>query len=98
MSVPITKSNVKQKAELLLEQYGKTGSLFSHNVAMISLGDDFRFDKPIEWDQQYSNYMKLFDYINANKDIYRAEVKFGTPSDYFEVNFLNLCYYKDYRN
>lgn len=84
ISTPINSQNVKQKAELMLEQYGRTASLFTHNVAMISLGDDFRFHRPIEWDQQYQNYMKLFEYINANKQVYNADVQFGTVSDYFK--------------
>lgn len=85
ISTPITAKNVMQKAELMLEQYGRTASLFTHNVAMISMGDDFRFQKPIEWDQQYENYMKLFEYINANKHVYNAEVQFGTVNDYFKA-------------
>lgn len=85
ISTPITSQNVKQKAELMLEQYGRTASLFPHNVAMISLGDDFRFHKAVEWNQQYTNYMKLFEYINGNKQLYNnAEVQFGTVSDYFK--------------
>jgi alpha-mannosidase len=91
---PITTSNQKEKSELMLEQYGRTASLFSHNVAMISMGDDFRFTKELEWDQQYANYMKLFNYINSHKDVYNAEVKFGTVSDYFNVRLdgLNSLY------
>uniref|UniRef100_A0A8D9EML1 Alpha-mannosidase n=1 Tax=Cacopsylla melanoneura TaxID=428564 RepID=A0A8D9EML1_9HEMI len=84
-SVPIDDENVKQKAETLLEEYGKTGSLFPHNVVMTLLGDDFRYDRDIEWDQQYNNYKKLFDYINSHKHIYNAEVSFGTPSSYFNA-------------
>ncbi|XP_044752523.1 alpha-mannosidase 2 [Coccinella septempunctata] len=80
----ITDKNIKQKSELLLEQYARTGSLFPHNVVLIPLGDDFRYNVLEEWDQQYTNYMKLINYINANKDVYKAEVKFGTPHDYFE--------------
>jgi hypothetical protein len=89
---PITTKNVKEKAELMLEQYGRTASLFPHNMAMISMGDDFRFTNPLEWDQQYDNYMQLFDYINSHKEKYNAEVKFGTVLDYFDVRkeiFLN---------
>nr|CAD7194156.1 unnamed protein product [Timema douglasi] len=84
-AVPIDEYNVRQKAELLLEQYGRTGSLFPHNVVMMPLGDDFRYDHDIEWDQQYKNYKLLFDYINLNKEKYHAEAMFGTPSDYFEA-------------
>ncbi|XP_039279296.1 alpha-mannosidase 2 [Nilaparvata lugens] len=84
-AVPIDDENVKQKAELLLEQYGRTGSLFEHNVVMMPLGDDFRYDHDIEWDQQYRNYKRLFDYINKHKDVYNAEVQFGTPHDYFQA-------------
>ncbi|PBC30128.1 Alpha-mannosidase [Apis cerana cerana] len=82
-AVEITPNNVKQMAELLLEQYSRTGSLFMHNVVLMPLGDDFRYDHAIEWDQQYTNYKILMDYINSRKDEYNAEVVFGTPKDYF---------------
>ncbi|XP_067012634.2 alpha-mannosidase 2-like [Anabrus simplex] len=81
----IEKHNIKEKAELLLEQYGRTGSLFLHNVVLVPLGDDFRYADGLEWDQQYMNYKLLFDYINSNKRKYNAQVQFGTPSDYFEA-------------
>ena len=77
---------MKEKADLLLEQYGRTASLFPHNVALIALGNDFRFEKPLEWDQQYLNYKKMFDHINTNRARYLADVSFGTPSDYFQVS------------
>ncbi|KAL3281492.1 hypothetical protein HHI36_004699 [Cryptolaemus montrouzieri] len=79
----INDKNIKQKSELLLEQYARTGSLFPHNVVLIPLGDDFRYNIMEEWDQQYTNYMKILNYINSNKNIYKAEVIFGTPTDYF---------------
>ncbi|BET00029.1 Alpha-mann_mid [Nesidiocoris tenuis] len=82
-AVAIDEDNVRAKAELLLEQYGRTGSLFPHNVVLMPVGDDFRFDHDIEWDQQYRNYKRLFDFINRNK-AYNAEVNFGTVSDYFK--------------
>ncbi|XP_015600084.1 alpha-mannosidase 2 isoform X2 [Cephus cinctus] len=82
-AMDITEHNVKQQAELLLQQYSRTGSLFPHNVVLMPLGDDFRYDHAIEWDQQYTNYKILLDYINSRKEEYNAEVAFGTPKDYF---------------
>lgn len=83
-SQSITDKNIKEKSELLLEQYARTGSLFPHNVVLMPLGDDFRYNVAEEWDQQYTNYIKLMDFINANRDNYKAEVVFGTPKDYFQ--------------
>jgi len=78
---PIDQGNLKNRAELLLEQYGRTGSLLPHNVVLVPLGDDFRYNNAAEFDQQYNNYMQLMEYIN-NRD-YNAMVTFGTLSDYF---------------
>ncbi|EDW14126.2 uncharacterized protein Dmoj_GI23509 [Drosophila mojavensis] len=79
----ITDENLEEKAELLLEQYARTASLFPHNVALIPVGDDFRYNKEREVDQQYRNYKKLISHIMANKRLYNVDIKFGTPSDYF---------------
>lgn len=79
---PIDSSNLQTRAELLLEQYGRTGSLLPHNVVLVPLGDDFRYNNPEEFDQQYTNYMQLMQFINSHQ--YNAHVTFGTLSDYFE--------------
>lgn len=81
----ITDDNVEEKAQLLLEQYSRTASLFPHNVALIPVGDDFRYNKEREVDQQYHNYKKLISHIMANKRLYNVDIKFGTPSDYFKA-------------
>ena len=82
-TVPVTAANLKERSETLLEQYGKTGSLFPHNVVLVPLGDDFTYDHESEWDQQYSNYKMIMDYINQGA--YNATVRFGTLSDYFDA-------------
>ncbi|KAG1652161.1 Alpha-mannosidase 2 [Nymphon striatum] len=85
--IQINAHNIQERAELLVEQYGRVGSLFPHNVAMISLGDDFRFSHKMEWEQQYTNYNKLFSYINSRTDLH-VDVRFGTVADYFkEVDY-----------
>lgn len=80
--------NIKQKAEKLLEQYSKTGTLSPHNVVIAPLGGPYRYEFQTEFDFQYNNYQRLADFININKNIYTANIKFGTPKDYFE-NVLN---------
>ena len=70
---PIHSGNIQTRAELLLDQYGRTGSLLPHNVVLVPLGDDFRYEKDVEFDQQYNNYMQIMEFINRGN--YNAEVK-----------------------
>jgi len=89
--VPINDTNIKAKADLLVEQYGRVASLSPHNVVLMPLGDDFRFTSGVEWDEQYLNYQKLFDYINSDPTKYQnAQLSFGTPSQYFKVGIFLL--------
>ena len=88
-SQPITDKNVEHFAKKLLKQYRLKNELFRHDVVLVPIGDDFRYDRSLEWDQQYGNYSRLFQYMNANKEL-NVEIGFGTLNDYVEAVDQNV--------
>lgn len=84
-NLDISAYNVKEKSELLLEQYSKTGTISPHNSIIAPIGGPYHYEVQSDFDFQYNNYQKIVDYVTANKDIYKATVEFGTAKDYFRT-------------
>ena len=88
----VSKSNIHQLAELLIDQYRKKSQLYgskdNHNVLLVPLGDDFTYSKLIHAQVQFENYEKIIAYVNSRKE-FNAFLRFGTLSEYFEALMEN---------
>ncbi|KAI6186000.1 Glycoside hydrolase and Glycosyl hydrolases 38 domain containing protein [Aphelenchoides besseyi] len=80
----INDRNVAVKAEVLADQYRKKAQLYKMNTLLVPLGDDFRYDTDVEWEDQYTNYKQLFDYMNSKSEL-NIHARFGTLKDYFNL-------------
>lgn len=59
-----------------MDQYRQKSLLFRSSVLFVPLGDDFRFVESSEWDVQFTNYQKLFDYFDQHPELH---VKVSEP-------------------
>lgn len=82
--LPVTSENIEELAQLMLRQYRDKNFFFRYNTVLIPIGDDFRYDEEVEWDQQYVNYEKLIHYLNS-KPQYNIKIQWGTLKDYFKL-------------
>ncbi|XP_035828078.1 alpha-mannosidase 2 [Aplysia californica] len=80
----ITRGNIRETSEMLYKQFRSKAHYFQHNTILVPIGDDFRYDREKEWDQQYENYERLTQYINAQKE-WNIRVQWGTLKDYFQL-------------
>ena len=78
----IDNSNIKERSMTLLDQYLKKSNLYRGKALLVPLGDDF-YQTSKEASLQYTNYQRIFDYINQN--VSGVKVQFGTLSQYFEA-------------
>ncbi|XP_013414092.1 alpha-mannosidase 2 isoform X2 [Lingula anatina] len=81
---PLTDETIEEKAKLAVSQYRMKSQHYRHNVIFVPIGDDFRYNHLVEWDQQYQNYKKLIDFVNS-KENWNVKMQFGTLNDYFEA-------------
>ncbi|KAH9509722.1 Alpha-mannosidase 2x [Bulinus truncatus] len=82
--VAISPENVEQRTKVILDQWKKKATLYKTNVVLIPLGDDFRYMQSDEFDLQFGNYEKIFNYLNTHPEL-GAVAQFGTLSDYFNT-------------
>jgi len=58
------------RASDLLDQLRRKAQFLQHNHVLFVFGDDFRFNELGEWQAQFGNLTKIFDFMNSNKDMH----------------------------
>lgn len=75
-----------QLATDIMGEYARSGSLFRHNVVLVPVGNDFSFQNKTEFDDTYSYYSRIINFVNSNPKLFNNSwIQFGTPRDYFKI-------------
>eukprot|EP00939_MAST-03C_sp_MAST-3C-sp1_P002969 g2969.t1 len=82
--IRITRANVKDRAELLLDQWRKKASLYQSSHVLVPLGDDFRYTTEKECNDQFTNFEEIFDFLARERSTYNVVASFSTLGEYFD--------------
>jgi hypothetical protein len=83
MAVEITEQNVAERSRTWLDQVYKKAMLYRGKHVLIPVGDDFRYQSMDEAHKQFTNYQKMFDWIEKN--IPSVKASFSTLTKYFDA-------------
>jgi alpha-mannosidase II len=79
----VTEQNIESLATMLQKEYRFTASLYQYKTLIIFIGEDNSFTERVMWENTYSNYGKLMNFINSKPE-WKMNIKFGTIKEYFE--------------
>jgi hypothetical protein len=78
--IPITKENVRERADLFMEVLSERATHYRTSHVMIPMGGDFTFQNA---SMQFHNMERLFQYVEAHPKRYGdASFRFSTPKEY----------------
>ena len=83
MAVEITEHNVAERSRKWLDQVYKKAMLYRGKHVFVPVGDDFRYQTMDEAHKQFTNYQKMFDWIQVNVPTVKAS--FSTLTRYFDA-------------
>ncbi|EGC34354.1 hypothetical protein DICPUDRAFT_98237 [Dictyostelium purpureum] len=80
---PITKDNIKERANLFFQIVQERSALFRHKNLLLPFGGDFRFQNSA---LEFDNMDRLIEYFNSNPH-FGINIKYATLDEYFEAVF-----------
>lgn len=94
-----TESTIDHLITSIVRQLRRKAANFNHNVVLLPLGDDLRYDNEQEWVTMYANLDIIITYINNNPK-FNMMMKYGTLKTYLmevkkQYNTSNSPIYSD---